>query len=258
MRNFRLTDRVEIIDSLPALHIRDLDAVCIADLHLGYEGIMAEYYGTFLPKTQFNEEMEALERMVKSFSRLPKRIILNGDVKHEFSESTYHEYREVRDLLEFLSKHFEEIIVIKGNHDNFIALLTKRFEKVKLLDAYEDERYYIIHGHRAEKSLKFFQGKTLILAHEHPSIALYSAMGRKEKIPCFLVGREKNVKIIVMPCFSVLAQGSDINLIPKEELLSPVLKMFDIDNFEVVLVDREIGVKKLGKLKSVREATGIV
>ena len=48
-----------------------------------------------------------------------------------------------------------------------------------------------------------------------------------------------------MPAFSTLAQGSEINLIPKQELLSPLLREIDIDSLEVILVSSELEIKNL-------------
>ena len=252
---FRISKELSIPCALPALYAKPLNALCIADLHLGYEGIMAEYYGVFLPKVQFSEEMENLKLLLSAFDKLPEKIIVNGDVKHEFSETSYHEFREVRELLTFLEKNFEKIILVKGNHDNFIARVTAKFEMVKLVECYEEENFVFFHGHKMVKPVRELRGKTVITAHEHPSMAFFSEIGKKEKIPCFLYGRVSGFELCVMPAFSTLAQGSEINLLPKEELLSPLLREIDIDSLEVILASKEIGVKKLGRLGDIRRIT---
>jgi hypothetical protein len=45
---------------------------------------------------------------------------------------------------------------------------------------------------------------------------------------------------LVLPAISYYAQGTEINLIPKEELLSPFLKIIDIDEMIPIVVDYEI------------------
>ncbi len=252
---FRISKYFFIPCALPALYIKPLNALCIADLHLGYEGIMAEHYGLFLPKVQFQEEMENLKLLLSTFDKLPEKIILNGDVKHEFSETSYHEFREVGELLSFLEKNFEKIIIVKGNHDNFIARVTRKFEKVELVECYEEKNFVFFHGHKMVKKLEELKGKTVITAHEHASIAFYSKVGKKEKIPCFLHGNVNNFELCVMPAFSTLAQGSEINILPKQELLSPLLREIDIDSLEVILISKELGVKKLGKLGEIKKVT---
>ncbi len=252
---FSILQHLFIPCPLPALYIKPLDVLCIADLHLGYEGIMAEYYGVFLPKVQFHEEMENLKKLLNSFKKLPEKIILNGDIKHEFSETSYHEFREVSEILRFLESNFKEIILVKGNHDNFIARVTKKFEKVNLVDFYEEKDFVFFHGHKLIKNGNELKDKTVIMAHEHPSIVFYSSAGRKEKVPCFLHGKVNAFELCVMPAFSTLAQGSEINLLPKEELLSPLLKKINIDEMKVILVSKELGIKNLAKLKEIKNVT---
>lgn len=239
---------IEIIEPYPAIYIPEIDAIVIADLHLGYEGIMAEQ-GMFIPKVQFKKEMQMLEKIIEK--QKATRIIINGDLKHEFSETSYHEFREVSDLLEFLEKKFKEVFVIKGNHDNFIARVTKRF-KVKLCDELELGNFCFLHGHRVPK--KFKKAKHVIIAHEHPAIALFDEIGAKEKINCFLLGEMmRGRKIVVLPAFSPLAYGSEVNVIPSSELLSPVLKGFaGLEKMRVIGISEETGCLDFGELGRLR------
>ncbi len=248
-----LSKNIVIPCALPAIYVKPLKALCIADLHLGYEGIMAEYYGVFLPKTQFKEEIEMLSQVLEKLEGKTEKIILNGDVKHEFSETSYHEFREVSELFRFLGKYCEKIIVVKGNHDNFIMRVTKNFKNVEVVECYEEKEFVFFHGHKMVKTPNELKGKNVIVAHEHPSIAFYSPVGKKEKVACFLYGKVCGFEILVMPAFSTFAQGSEINLLPKEELLSPLLREIDIDSLEVVLVDKDLGIKKLAKLGELRK-----
>ncbi|MEM2925077.1 MAG: metallophosphoesterase [Methanocellales archaeon] len=240
---------IEIIEPYPAIYIEDLEAVVIADLHLGYEGIMAEK-GIFLPKTQFKKEMEMLLEIFKK--KKARRVIINGDIKHEFSETSYHEFKEVRDMLAFLKTKCEEVILIKGNHDNYIARVSNRFG-VKLYDELELGDYHFLHGHRAPITLK---AKYLIMAHEHPAVTLYDEVGGKEKLNCLLYGDCEYAggvrRIAVLPAFSTLAMGSEVNFIPKQELLSPILREIDVEKLRVIGISFELGCldfQELGRLR---------
>jgi len=237
---------IEIIKPYPAVYIPEIDAIAIADLHLGYEGIMAEH-GMLIPKVQFKKEIEALKKIIKK--KQAKRIIINGDVKHEFSETSYHESKEVSDLLQFLEENFVDVIVIKGNHDNFIARVTKRFD-VELRDELELENFYFLHGHRIPE--KFKKAEHVIIAHEHPAIALFDEIGAKEKMDCFLFGEMGDGKITVLPAFSPLAYESEVNLIPSSELLSPILKSANIEKFRVIGISEETGCLDFGELGKLR------
>jgi putative SbcD/Mre11-related phosphoesterase len=244
----KIFDEIEIIGNLPATYFKKIDAIVIADLHLGYEGIAAEQ-GVLIPKTQFKEEMEMLKEILKK--KKSSRIILLGDIKHEFSETSYHEFKEVSDLLKFLKENFKQVIAIKGNHDNYIYYVTSKCG-TELYDELLIEDYYFIHGHQ-DLALKQLEAKTIVIGHEHPVIALYDEVGGKEIVKCFLYGKTKFEKnLLVLPAFSTLSYGTEMNLVLKEELLSPLLKTVDLDEFEAIGVDREAGILKFGKIGRLR------
>ena len=236
---------VEILCPYPALYLEDLEAVVIADLHLGYEGIMAEQ-GIFMPKTQFTKQQKMLNKIVRM--RQAKRIIINGDVKHEFSETSYHEFREVGELFELLKRHFGEVHLVKGNHDNFIIYVTRR-HGIALHDELTLGRYHLFHGHRMPREAK---AEFLIMGHEHPAIALFDEIGVKEKVKCFLYGSAMGKKLVVLPAFSPLAYGSEVNAMPKSELLSPLLRSIDVDGLNVVAVSEEAGCLSFARVGELR------
>ncbi|MEM5812964.1 MAG: metallophosphoesterase [Candidatus Aenigmatarchaeota archaeon] len=241
----KILDDVEIVDNVPAIYIKSLDAIVIGDLHLGFEGIAAEQ-GVFIPKIQFKEEMEMMNKIIKE--KKSEKIILLGDIKHEFSETTYHEFKEVRDFLNFLKINFKKVIVIKGNHDNFIFYLTKKL-RVELYDDLCIGNYFFSHGHR-DIDLRSISAENIVIAHEHPAIALFDEIGGKEIVKCFLIGKLKEKNIIILPAFSSLSYGTEINIV--EEFLSPFLekikdKMYD---FEAIGIDKDVGILRFGKIKN--------
>lgn len=243
----KIFDKVELIEPYPALYLEDLDLLVIADLHLGYEGILAEQ-GVFVPKVQFKKLMGELKALARE--KRASKILINGDLKHEFSETSYHEFREIKDFFSWLTTSFSQVILIKGNHDNFIYRLTKRYG-IKLYDELSLDNYLFLHGHR-EKEIFKIKEKIVVLAHEHPSLALYSELGQKEKVKCFLYGELKNKKFIVLPACSYFAEGSSINIIPQPQLLSPILKNINMDNFKAIgIIENEkyLEFPELWKLK---------
>ena len=247
----KIFENIFVIESFPALYIQDIDAVVIADLHLGYELLSSEH-GVFVPRVQFKKSMEMIKHILEK--QKTSRIIIVGDLKHEFSETSYHEYKEVSVFLEELLKHFNEVVVVKGNHDTFITRITRRYN-IEVYDEFEDGNYLFVHGHKP-KDFDTVKNSTVILGHEHPSIALFTDVGTKEKVKCFLHGKFKGKQLIVLPAFSYFAQGSDVNLIPKEELLSPILKKIDVDEMKGVGVlegDQLLEFPSIGKLRRIYE-----
>ena len=236
---------VEILCPYPALYIKEIETVVIADLHLGYEGIMAEQ-GIFIPKTQFTKQREMLNKI--AHMRKAERIVINGDVKHEFSETSYHEFREVSELFELLQKLFKEVHVVKGNHDNFIIYVTRR-HGIALHEELTLGRFHFFHGHRMPQEGK---AEFLIMGHEHPAIALFDEIGVKEKVKCFLYGSAGGKRLVVMPAFSPLAYGSEVNAMPKSELLSPFLRGIDVDALNVIAVSEEAGCLPFAQIGELR------
>ena len=112
---------IKIIDL--ALWLEKEQALIISDLHLGYEE-MLEKRGILTPKVQLKDIIERLNNILKNIK--PKTIIINGDLKHEFGNILNQEWRDTLRLFNFLEKHCEEIIIVKGNHDLFLGPLAKR------------------------------------------------------------------------------------------------------------------------------------
>ena len=238
---------IRTINGFPGVFIESLDALAIADLHLGYELALAEQ-GIFVPETQLKEILKDLKQLFRKVK--PKNLIIVGDLKHEFGEASSQEWREVFKLVEFLKKKVEEIILIRGNHDNYLLNIISKLG-IELFDPYYLEKgICFLHGHKKAKLPEY---ETLIIAHEHPSLVLKRGYDRV-KLPCFLYGKTKNKKnFICLPAFSTWASGSSINLIPKEEILSPVLKeLVDIDELIPIAVEKEIGTLKFPKIKKLR------
>jgi len=245
----KLNKDIEIVVPHKAVYIESIDAMIIADLHLGLEGIAAEQ-GIFMPKIQFDREFEELQKILEKIN--PANIIIDGDMKHEFSETSYHEFVEVSRMYEFMSSTFKRVIQIKGNHDNFIIYVCKR-HGVELYDSLSLGGYFFVHGHFYAEPPGDVH--TIIIGHEHPAVALYDEVGGKEKVECFIYGDFKGKKLLVLPAFSYLAQGSDINLIPQHEFLSPYLKKADFEKLSVYGISSEVGVLDFGRLSSLQKVS---
>ncbi len=204
----------------------------ISDLHLGYEqSLNAD--GIMVPKFQYPLIKARMEEIIKRSTC--QRIIVNGDLKHEFGRISRQEWNEALNFLEFLEKHFKEIILIKGNHDNFTRFIAKKTD-LEVLETFSLENFRIMHGHKIPSHLTRGEGETIIIGHEHPCIGLRSGE-RLEKIKCFLKTKYNGFNLIVMPSFNFVTEGSDIL---QERPLSPFLKgnpkkmeVIGVENFEI-------------------------
>jgi len=201
----------------------------ISDLHLGYEEAL-NADGIMIPKFQYEKIINRLEKIVSATEA--HKIIINGDLKHEFGKINRQEWREVISFINFLKENFDEIILIKGNHDNFTKFIAEKND-LRVYESFSLQDYLIIHGDRIPKDFKGIREDTIIIGHEHPCIGLKS-LERVEKIKCFLLGKYKDKNLMVMPSFNFVTEGSDIL---QEKPLSPFLDNQLLNDFEVIGVE---------------------
>ncbi len=224
---------IEIVDL--ALYLKKEKILIIADLHIGQEEAMNKQ-GILIPRFQFKEIEKRLKNILDKLEI--KRIIINGDLKHEFGIISEQEWRNTLKILD-LCLNYAPVILIRGNHDKIIGPIANK-RNVQILESYKTKGITILHGDK----LKEIKTKTIIIGHEHPAITISDKI-RKEKYKCFLKGKWKNKNIIVMPSFNQLTEGTDI---ASQRLLSPFLK--NISNFEVYVIEDKV--YNFGKLKNLK------
>ena len=226
---------IEIIDL--ALYLKKEKILVISDLHLGYEEALNRQ-GILMPRFQFEEIIKKLKTILEKIN--PEKIIINGDLKHEFGTISKTEWSQTIQLIDFFKN--KEIILIKGNHDNILGPIANK-KNVKLLQEYNVGDILFTHGDKIPKELN----KTIIIGHEHPAISFDERSDQKFK--CFLKGKYKRKTLIVMPSFNLIQQGTDVT---NQKRLSPFLKK-DIKNFEVYIVEDKV--YKFGKIKNFKHIT---
>lgn len=251
----KIFDNIMIID----LGLLVGDTLIFSDFHIGYEEALNKQ-GIFVPRQQFEN---IIKRLDKIFSNLKKveRIIINGDIKHEFGKASSQEWKDTLKLLDYFSKRCNEIILIKGNHDKIIGPIADK-RKVKVLDHFKlifpikknsnnkkiknnNNRILVTHGEKIpdEKLLKDVD--KIIIGHEHPAVSIKDGP-RVEKFKCLLAGKFSKKDLIVLPSFNLSTEGTDVI---KEKLLSPFLKN-GVKDFNVFIVaDKAYDFGRLENLK---------
>ncbi len=246
---------IELIGGVPAFYLRAGSALCIADLHLGYEEALMASSGIALPSGQLKDVEHKLEVAITNCEPRPWRLIINGDLKHVFAESSRQEWYEVPLFIQFALQYFREIILVRGNHDTYLGPLKRFGSRVKIVNTLSCHDFLFMHGHNRdfdEIISSFSEGQrsrgTIVIAHEHPIIVLGDRVGARVRLPCFLVGEPSaalgGMRVVVMPAFSPLAGGTPVNLASKDEFLSPILRSpeVDTDRMEVYAVDEAAGI----------------
>lgn len=239
---------VKTVDGKRAVYFEDLDLVAISDLQLGEETYLAEEAKLYLPQVQLKIILEDIRAIREETSA--GRILINGDLKHEFKAATFQEWSEVKKLHEELKKLFSDIIVVRGNHDNYLLTISSKIG-LNVVEEYREKGYLFLHGHRLPES---YEGvRTIVIGHEQPAVVLRSGYDRV-KLHVILYGRDSlGHRFICLPAFSPIASGVEVNAIPKQELLSPFFHTtVDIDELEAVAVDPSTGAFRLPKVKLLR------
>lgn len=229
-----ISDNIEIVNL--SLWIKNKQILVISDFHLGYEESL-HYKGIFVPKFHIKKIIEQLKNVLKRLS--PKTIIINGDLKHNFGKNLKQEWNDTLKLIDFLKQNCQELIFIKGNHDNFLKTIANQ-KNINVVEEFETDDILITHGDKIKKINKNI--KTIIIGHEHPAISLQDK-SKTEKYKCFLKGKYKRKELIVVPSFNPLLEGTNVL---EDKLLSPFLT--DISKFEVFVVGDE-KVFHFGKIK---------
>jgi len=212
----------------------------IADLHLGYEEYLIEQ-GILIPKFMFKKMKDEISSLVRKLK--PKTIIINGDLKYEFGKISQQEWHERVEILDIFEKQKIKVILIKGNHDTILGLIAKK-KNVDVKDYFTVDDVCVLHGHKIFDVCSNKKIKTIIIGHEHPAISL-TKEGKTEKYKCFLDGKWKGKRLIVMPSFMIFPEGSDVTT---RILLSPFLKR-NIKNFDVYAIGDKI--YKMGKIRDI-------
>ncbi len=221
-----------------SLYLKKEQILIIADTHFGFEESL-HMQGVLVPKTQYKQMIEQLKRILSKCKC--KKIIINGDIKHEFGRITRQEWKDINSFIDFCNKNFEDIIFVKGNHDPMLKFVINK-QKIKEVKEFVVGNVLIVHGDYVPVSLE----KTIIIGHEHPAIILRSE-AKREKYKCFIKGKYKKSVLIVEPSFNPLTEGSDIT---KEKKFGSFLK--DLSDFEVFIYDDKTKkILKFGKLDDV-------
>ncbi|MBW2970754.1 metallophosphoesterase [Candidatus Woesearchaeota archaeon] len=234
-----LVNRIRAVDL--GLFIEPFQTLVIADIHIGFEEAINRQ-GILVPRLQFKDTVQKLEKLL--IKTKPEKVVINGDLKHEFGKISEQEWRETLKILDLISKHGKEITLIKGNHDTILGPIAQKRE-VEIAEYLILGSILIIHGDKIPENVDLKKTKTIIIGHEHPAITIRE-QSRQETFKCFLLGKWKKLNLIVQPSFNLVTQGTDIL---KEQLLSPFLT--NISNFEIIVVADKL--YKFGKVKRLLE-----
>ncbi len=235
----QISDKIKIEELF--LILEDEKALILGDIHLGYEETLNKQ-GILIPRCQYPLIIEKLKKFLEAISF--EKIIINGDLKHEFGSISETEWRHILKLIDYLATKCNELMLIRGNHDKILGPIAKK-RNIKVVENLILNDVLITHGDRIPHEISYEKINKIIIGHEHPAISVCDA-SRVEKFKCFLHGKWKNKELIVIPSFNPIQEGTDLL---RENTLSPFLK--SIENFNVYIIGDEI--MDFGKLSQLKK-----
>ncbi len=220
----------------------------LGDVHMGYEEAINKT-GVLVPRHQYKDTIKRLEHLfvLLETEKLPvSKIIINGDLKHEFGTISETEWRNTIGVLDTLLKECLNVVLVKGNHDSILGPIAKK-RSVAVKDYEFVGNMLVCHGDKIPKKSILDKARVIIIGHEHPAVALRDR-SRLEKYKCFLAGKWKGKDLVVMPSFNTAVEGADIL---SEKQLSPFLK--DISDFQVFILGERGNLINFGSVSRLKE-----
>lgn len=240
-KGYRLSERLRVLPGGAAL-IMPEEVMVIADLHLGCEAAL-ESEGLSLPRVQTRKIEGYVRDLIDSVS--PSKLIVAGDLKHNFSRNLVQEWEDVSRFVCGLSEAVE-VEVVKGNHDNFLGSILREFG-VPLVGETSVGGVRIAHGHSGTPS-----GRPTVMGHIHPSVGLRDGPGPGVKDGCFLYSRL--LEMLVLPALSLVAGGLDVVVQPDADRASPLLPRDGLVDFVPISFaeGRPLRFPSVGELRALR------
>lgn len=243
MYPYPLSDDLVLVEN--AAILPRSSSLVIADLQLGYEQQLRAL-GHNVVYEQATRMLDLLERLIAEHAI--RRLIINGDLKHEFGTISSQERRDILGMLSKLQRTIE-IVVVKGNHDIVTKPLTDRLG-LALLEGFAEGGFLMVHGHE-EPSKELLEGiHTVIIGHLHPAITLSDGV-RSERYKCFLVGKYEGKRLVVLPSFSTIVEGTDVL---RGEPHSPLLSRRSLERAQLFVA--EDGIRQFGEVRRLRRMIG--
>lgn len=208
---------------------------------MGYEEALNKQ-GVLIPRNQYPLTSERLQNFLED-EKFDK-IIINGDVKHEFGSISETEWRHTLRIIDYLAGKCNNLLLVKGNHDTTLGPIARK-RNIEVVDYYRCGDVLVTHGHYVPDEAYSDDLNYIVIGHEHPAVALMD-YPRVEKFKCFLQGKWKNKELLVHPSFNLVHEGSDVL---KEKLLSPFLGK--MDDFRVFVVGGDV--LDFGKIKELKK-----
>lgn len=241
-RGYSISDWVELLPG-GAARLTEDNVIVVADMHLGCEAAL-EHEGLSLPRLQTKKLTQYMKDLVSETA--PAKVIVAGDLKHNFSRNLDQEWQDVDRFVEML-KDLAPIEVVRGNHDNYLGQILRRHGTSLRPDEIMQGGVRILHGHKGSRS-----DTPTIMGHIHPSIRLVDEVGAAFKDQCFLY--HPGMDLLILPALSIVAPGLDVIGQPDADVASPLYSDMGLSGFVPFVFSGESALKfpTVGELRRMR------
>jgi hypothetical protein len=203
-----------------AVVLPEAETVVVADLHVG----RAEASDVEIPlgeRADLTERFEALLDRVPSDRLRLERVVVAGDVLHEFGRVSHRAAETLGALDDSCRERGAELVLVAGNHDRLLdSVWDRAVHDSYRLDA-GGRDVVVCHGHEEPDST----GELYIAGHDHPAITIEG-----QKRPCFLAGEGsyQGADMMMLPAFSRVASGVVVNGMRTRDFQSPLIRDVDV------------------------------
>ena len=199
--------KLKFVGKCLLIEVKRKRILVVGDLHLGYEEFLNRG-GVFVTREMMREVIREIAEVFERVGNVDK-IVLLGDVKHNFGRIVKQEWEDAGGLIDYLMEKAKEVIIIKGNHDKILEPIAEK-KGIEVRDYFIFDEIAFLHGDRDFSEIHDRKIKYWVMGHGHPAVKLRERGGAKmEKYKCFLVGKFKGREIIILPSFFSGNEGSD-------------------------------------------------
>ncbi len=217
--------------------------LAIGDLHLGYEGAMRRS-GVMIPVKLFEKSVSDFDLVIDKVGDVDNIVIL-GDLKHEFGSILPDEWNYIIKFLEHVKSKCKKLIVIEGNHDVILFPVLRKMG-IEGIDCFVWKDIAFTHGDKEYDEMNSKDIEYWVLGHGHPAVNLYDG-AKKEKYKCFLYGKYEKKKVIIVPSFFPLVEGTDAR-----EFDMKFAWDFNLKKFKTFIVSDDLKVLEFGELGKIK------
>lgn len=204
-----------------AIYLPATETLVLADLHLGRAAVS----NVSVPLGESTDLLDRLSRLRSVFD--PTTVVFAGDLLHSFSTVPDGVGETIAELYDRCVDDGVEAVAIEGNHDRLLeGVWPASIEQAIKLD----DGTVICHGHEEPDQ----SGERYLIGHDHPAITIEGV-----KRPCLCVDPTgyRDTELIVLPAFTRLAGGVELNRLRGDAFQSPLVS--SVDSFQPVVWDAD-------------------